>query len=192
MAAIVLEDSKGRRMSDEEFEKFCQQNRDLRIERNSNFEVSIMSPNTPLSGFHETEVLRQLSNWNFKSKKGIVFSSSAGFTLPDNSIFSPDASWMSNKRWADVTQEEREKFSHVCPEFVIEVRSKSDSLNALKEKMQTWIRNDVQLAWLIDVKTRTTWIYRPVHETVELKDVLVITGEAPVEGFNLDLRDIYG
>lgn len=178
-------------MSDEEFEKFCRKNRDLRIERNSNLEISIISPNTPLSGTHETEVLRQLSNWNIDKKTGIVFSSSAGFTLPDNSILSPDASWMSNERWASVTKEERDKFSHVCPEFVIEVRSKSDIIKALKEKMETWIRNGAQLGWLIDAKNRTAWIYRPAKNPVEITD-LIILGEAPVESFNLDLQDIYG
>lgn len=161
MAAIVLEDSKGKKMGDEEFERFCRKNRDLRIERNSNLEISIMSPNTPLSGVHEGEIFRQLSNWNFENKRGIVFSPSAGFTLPDQSILSPDASWMSNERWANVTREEREKFSHACPEFVIEVRSKSDSLNALKEKMETWVRNGAQLGWLIDAQRKTYWIYRP-------------------------------
>ncbi len=190
MDAIVLEDSRGRKMGDEEFERFCLDNPDVRIERNSNLEISIMSPNTPLTGAQESEILRQLSNWNFETRKGIVFSSAAGFTLPDQSILSPDASWMSNERWGSISPDEREKFSRICPEFVIEVRSKTDSLPGLKSKMETWIKNGAQLAWLIDTKRKTHWIYR--HGTVPTETQTdFLLGEGPLEGFKLDLTLVY-
>jgi Uma2 family endonuclease len=185
----MLEDSKGRKMSDVEFEKFCQANPDLRIERNSNLEISIMSPNTPLSGKHGAEIIHQLVRWNSKMKKGIVFDASAGFTLPDNSILSPDASWMSNEKWNSLSDEEKEKFSHICPEFVIEVRSKTDSLKELKSKMEKWVENGAELAWLIDPKKNTCWIYKPGMEPQELSgENLIVKGESPVEGFELNLK----
>lgn len=192
MDAIVLEDSKGRKMNDEEFERFCQDNPDLRIERNSNHEISIMSPNTPLSGLHGAEVLRQLLNWNFEQKKGIVFDASAGFTLPDDSILAPDASWMSNEKWDAVSEEERNKFSHVCPDFVIEIRSKSDSLKELKTKMEAWIRNGAVLGWLIDPKRKCCWIYQLGKEPVEIDgDSIILEGSGPVEGFKLELKHVF-
>jgi Uma2 family endonuclease len=191
MDAIVLEDSRGRKMSDEEFERFCLGNPDLRIERNSNLEISIMSPNAPLSSAHEVEILRQLSNWNFENKRGVVFSPSAGFTLSDKSILSPDASWISNERWSYLPQEEKEKFSHVCPDFVIEVRSKSDSLKELKSKMELWLKNGAQLAWLIDPKRETCWIYRHGRDPQEIKGKTTLFAEWPVEGFQLDLQYVY-
>jgi Uma2 family endonuclease len=192
MDAIVLEDSKGRKMSDEEFERFCLENPDLRIERDRNLEISIVSPNTPFSSAQELEILRQLSNWNFENKRGIVFSPSAGFTLPDNSILSPDASWMSNEKWNNLSQDEKEKFSHVCPEFVIEVRSKSDSLNELKTKMDVWIRNGAQLGWLIDPKRKSCWVYRPGLDVEEVNgEKTTLSGEWPVDGFDLDLKYVF-
>ncbi|HEY0743380.1 MAG TPA: Uma2 family endonuclease [Chryseosolibacter sp.] len=180
-----MKDSTGRKMNDEEFERFCLANPDLRIERNSNLEILIMSPNTPLSGQHGAEILRQLLNWNFENNKGVVFDASAGFTLPDRSILSPDASWMSHERWASVSPDEREKFSRVCPEFVIEVRS--DSFKDLKSKMESWVRNGAKLGWLIDPKRNTHWIYRPGADPVEINNEL-IPGEGSVEGFILDMK----
>jgi Uma2 family endonuclease len=191
MTATLLDDSKGRKMGDEEFERFCQENPDLRIERNSNLEISIMSPNTPISGHHGAEVLRQLLNWNFEQKSGIVFDASAGFTLPDNSILAADASWMTTEKWASVSEGERNRFSHVCPDFVIEIRSKSDSLKKLKLKMELWIVNGAQLGWLIDPKRNRHWIYRSGKDPIELsEDDVTILDEGPVEGLRLDLRHL--
>jgi Uma2 family endonuclease len=192
MDAILLEDSKGRKMSDEEFERFCQDNPDLRIERNSNLEISIMSPNTPLSGNYGAQVTHQLFQWNEIDRKGVVFDASAGFTLPDDSILSPDASWMSNEKWNNLPLDEKEKFSHVCPEFVIEVRPKSDSLRELKLKMETWIKNKAELAWLIDPRRKTCWIY---SQDLSVREVapsdLILRGEGPLNGFNLNLGSIF-
>lgn len=189
MDAIVLEDSKGRKMSDEEFERFCQANPDMRIERNSNLEISIMSPNLPISGKHGAYIVSQLFLWNSAKQSGVVFDSSAGFTLPDNSILCPDASWMSNSKWNSLSKEELQRFSHVCPEFVVEIRSKSDNQKELKSKMETWIANGAELAWLIDPIKKIYWIYRPGQSPEELlgSDV-ILKGEGPVEGFELNLN----
>lgn len=190
MTAILLDDSAGRKMSDAEFERFCREHPDLRIERNSNLEISIMSPNTPLSGLHGAEILVQLMNWNSKDKTGVVFDATAGFTLPDQSILAPDASWMSREQWEKLPKDERETFSHACPEFVIEVRSKSDSLTELKSKMDVWMKNGAQLGWLIDPKGKKCWIYKIDGSVIEQQE-LILNGEGPVNGFKLDLAAIF-
>lgn len=188
METIILKDSVTGNMSDEEFLRFCLENPDLRIERNSNLEIQIMSPVSSLSGFYSGEVYGQLRDWNKKYKKGIVFDSSAGFTLPDRSVLSPDASWLSNDLWRGLTGDEKNRFAPVCLEFVIEVRSKSDSIDDLKRKMKVWITNGAYAGWLIDPESEAFYVFRQNkhEEKIEGFDK-VIKGEGPVEGFELDL-----
>lgn len=186
---IVLKDRITSHMTDEEFFWFCQENKDLRIERNENLEIIIMAPVGTFGGYKSGEAFGQLLLWNKKSKTGKVFDSSTGFTLPNRAMLSPDASWISNERWATVPKQEYHRFAHVCPEFVIEVRSKNDTLEDLKAKMNVWISNGAQLAWLIDPFEKQVYIYRIS------KDIIVLNGftehlkaEAPVLGFELDLN----
>jgi len=188
MDSFVLKGSVTGGMSDEEFLRFCQDNPDLRIERNSNLEIIIMSPVNSLSGFYSGEVYGQLRDWNRKYKKGIVFDSSAGFTLPDRSVLSPDASWISSESWSKLSEEEKNRFAPVCPEFVVEVRSKSDHLPDLKKKMKVWIRNGAYSAWLIDPIDRVVCLFTKdgKEETVEDFEKK-IEGEGPIAGFVLDL-----
>ena len=150
MDVFVLKDSITGRMTDEEFFRFCLENPDLRIERNSNLEIVVMSPVTTKSGNHSGEVFRQLSNWAIATKGGLAFDASAGFTLSDRSVLSPDASWVSKEKWSTLSEEEKDRFAPVCPDFVIEVRSKSDIQEDLKKKMRIWMKNGCKLGWLID------------------------------------------
>jgi Uma2 family endonuclease len=189
MDAVVLKDSVTGQMTDGEFLRFCLENPDLRIERNSNLEIIIMSPVGTLSGYSSGQAFAQLAEWNKNKNTGLVFESSAGFTLPDRSVLSPDASWLSRNKWAMLSQDEKERFAPVCPEFVIEVRSKSDSIDMLKKKMQVWIKNGAELAWLIDPIGGCSWIYKQGGSENEVKgfnDVKLV-GEGPVEGFVLNL-----
>ena len=188
METIVLRDRVTSSMTDEEFLWFCQENKDLRIERNSRLEILIMFSVSTISGNHCGEIGRQLANWSIQIRSGVSFDSSTGFTLPDRSVFSPDASWVSNKKWDALSQEDKDRFAPICPEFVIEVRSKSDVLEDLQNKMDVWIKNGAQLAWLVDPRERTTYIYRQSKsmETVKGLDKKII-GEGPVSGFILDL-----
>ena len=188
MDALVLKDSITGSMTDKEFLKFCLENPGLRIERNSNLEIIIMSPVSTLSGFHSSEIFGQLYQWSKNNGKGIAFDSSTGFTLPDRSVFSPDASWLSKERWYALSEEDKNRFAPLSPEFVIEVRSKSDNLEDLKKKMKVWIVNKVQLAWLIDPIDKTCYVFYPDRSinTIEGFDK-PIKGEKPVEGFELDL-----
>lgn len=188
MDVFVLRDSITGRMTDEEFLKFCLENPDLRIERNSNLEIVIMSPVTSKSGNHSGEIFRQLSNWAMINNKGLAFDSSAGFTLPDRSVLSPDAAWVSNEKWDSISEDDQDKFAPVCPEFVIEVRSKSDYLDDLKKKMKLWISNGAVLAWLIDPREEVSYIFRPGMSEKEIKGLnQKILGAGPVTGFELDL-----
>ena len=191
MDTIVLNDSITGRMTDDEFLRFCLENRDLRIERNSDLKIMIMSPVNTSSSYSSGAVFGQLYSWNIQYNKGIVFDSSVGFTLSDRSVLSPDASWLSNQKWNELSEDDRNKFAPVCPEFVIEVRSKSDSLPELQKKMKNWIKNGAELAWLIDPNNETSFIYQPGkhEEKVEGLDRKLF-GAGSVVGFELDLSRI--
>jgi Uma2 family endonuclease len=188
MDAVVLKDRFSTAMTDEEFLWFCTENKDLRIERNSHLEIIIMSPVTSLSGSQSLEVARQLANWAIQTNKGVAFDSSAGFTLADRSVLSPDASWVSLEKWNALSEEDKDRFAPICPEFVIELRSKSDNIEDLKEKMVAWLKNGAQLAWLIDPRDGVTYIFRPGKEAEKVTGFdKKIEGEGPVKGFVLDL-----
>lgn len=187
MEAFVLKDSVTGSMSDEEFFRFCVENQNLRIERNSNLQIIINPLVSTLSGLHSSEVFIQLANWSQRDGRGLVFDSSTGFTLPDRSVLSPDSSWMLSEKWNQLTKEDKDKFAPVCPDFVIEVGSKSDDLETLKEKMNVWIKNGAKLAWLIDPRSKTAFIYRPERPAEKLENFTTIKGEKPIEGFDLDL-----
>ncbi len=188
MDTFILKDSVTGGMTDDEFLRFCLENKDLRIERSSNLEIIIMSPTTTKSGNFEAEIVRQLSNWCIEDERGLVFSPSAGFTLPDKSVLSPDASWVSFKKWNSISEEDQNRFAPLCPEFIIEVRSKSDRLEELKAKMKVWLKNGAQLAWLIDPQEKTSYIFRPGKSEEEINGLdKKLKGENPVEGFVLDL-----
>jgi len=187
METIVLKDSVTSRMTDEEFLSFCLENQDLRIERNSNLEIIIMSPASTKSGSHSGAVFGQLFAWNLIAGRGEVFDSSAGFTLQDRSVFSPDASWISNEKWRLLNEEDKDKFAPICPEFVIEVRSKTDDLGMLRKKMNVWIKNGAELAWLIDPRDRVSFIYDEKGETRIDGFTGKLLGTGPMEGFELNL-----
>lgn len=188
METIILKDRVTSSMTDEEFLWFCLENKDLRIERNSNLEIIIMSPVTTKSNYGSGAAFAQLYMWSIQTKKGYAFDSSTGFTLPDRSVFSPDASWVSKEKWSALSDDDKDRFAPICPEFIIEVRSKSDSLEDLQKKMFVWITNGAQSAWLIDPIEKTSYLYQP-NQNVELVRGLEtkIEGEGPIKGFILDL-----
>ena len=133
MDRLILTDSITQNLTDDDFLEFCLENSLLRIERNSARQIMISSPVSTLSSLHSSEIFGQLYQWNKKNKKGVVFDSSTGFTLPDRSVFSPDASWISLEKWNAISAEDKDRFAPICPEFVIEVRSKSDNLDTLRK-----------------------------------------------------------
>jgi len=177
-------------MSDDEFFEFCQRNDDLRIERTAEGEIIVMPPAGSQTSHRNLGIAAQLWDWAEEDGRGQAYDSSAGFTLPNGAVRSPDASWISNERIESISEREIEKFAHVCPEFVIELVSPSDSLPELQRKMQEWIENGAQLAWLIDPFQRLILEYTSgAVRTSDAPDEMVGTGQ--VEGFRLNLRKIW-
>jgi len=176
-------------MSDEELFNFCAQNKNLKIERDHNKQIFIMAPTGFYTGKFNTNIITELSNWNRKSKTGEVFDSSTGFLLPDEAIFSPDASWVSNEKISLLTEEEKNRFAPLCPNFIIELKSQSDRINLLKNKMLKWIENGARLAWLIDPSNKQVFIYRE-DGSVEIINGFhnKLSGETILPGFELDLQ----
>ncbi|WP_041764543.1 Uma2 family endonuclease [[Leptolyngbya] sp. PCC 7376] len=178
-------------MSRDEFHEFCIANRDLRIERTATGEVIVMPPAFSDTGNRNFNLAMQLGIWAEKDGTGLGFDSSAGFTLPNGATRSPDASWIRTEKWEALTEEEKASFAPICPNFVIELRSKSDTLKSLKEKMVEYIDNGVSLGWLIDRKNRSVYIYRPNQEPQILKNQEVLSGEPELKGFQLPMTKIW-
>lgn len=177
-------------MSEDEFFDFCQQNDDLRIERTAEGEIIVMPPAGMGTGSRNSGIVAQLSVWSEEDGRGRSFDSNTGFTLPNGAVRSPDAAWISNERIESIPDIEYEKFAHVCPEFVIELLSPSDSLPQVQRKMQEWVENGAEVAWLIDPFERV--VYQYTHDGVSRFDAPEeMPGSGPVTGFRLKLRNIW-
>ena len=176
--------------SDDELYDFCAANPELRIERDENGQIIIMPPTGLESSFINNELQTETSIWNRQAKAGRVSDSNGGYTLPDTSMRAPDVGWVSKERLATVTAEQLKKFAPVTPDFVIEVRSESDSLTELKAKMVKWLANNVRLAWLVDSKEQTTTIYRPNRDPEEVPFDQTLSGEDVLVGFTLNVKAI--
>lgn len=178
-------------LTDEQFFELCQKNRDLRFERTAIGELIIMPPTGGITSDRNADLTYQLYQWNRQTKLGKVFDSSGGFKLPNGSNRSPDASWVKLERWNALTAEQQEKFIPLCPDFVIELRSPSDSLNKLQEKMQEYLENGALLGWLIDPQRKIVEIYRPNQVVEILASPATLSGEDILPGFGLDLTEIF-
>ncbi len=177
-------------MTTEQFYEFCQANDDLRIERTASGEVIIMPPAFSDTGNRNFKIAVQLGNWAELDGTGEPFDSSAGFTLPNGATRSPDASWIKLERWNALTEEQKASFAPICPDFVIELRSQSDTLSGLQDKMQEYIANGASLGWLIDRKNRKVYIYRPNQEPEILDNPETVSG-AVLPGFVLRMAKIW-
>ncbi len=154
-------------MSDQQFYDFCRTNSELRIERNANGDVIVMPPAFADSGNRNGRVFGQLYIWSEADGTGEVFDSSSGFTLPNGATRSPDAAWILSDRWLALTQEQQASFAPIAPDFVVELRSSSDTLLSLQHKMEEYVTNGVRLGLLIDRKNRQVYVYRP-HQLPDL------------------------
>ncbi len=160
MEPIVLKFAPNNQFSDDELFEFCAANDGLRIERNKQNELVIMSPSGSLTSNILMRINRELCNWlDLHPNTGYLFESSAGFKLNDGSVLSADAAFVTKEKWEALTHVQQERFAPVCPDFIIEVRSPSDSINQLKQKIQDWISNGCRLAWLIDPINKNAWVY---------------------------------
>ncbi len=178
-------------MTVEQFYQFCLANGDLRIERTANGEVIIMSPAFSDTGNRNFKIALQLGNWAEQDGTGETFDSSAGFTLPNGATRSPDASWIKLERWNALTEEQKASFAPICPDFVIELRSSSDTLKGLQKKMQEYIDNGASLGLLIDRKNRKVYIYRPNQEPEILDNPETVSGDPELTGFVLRMAKIW-
>jgi Uma2 family endonuclease len=185
MDTIVLK-TEAFTLTEEEFFNFCQQNRELRFEKDKEQNILIMSPTGSLSGYYNSLVNSLLANWNLKFRLGFTFDSNSGFTLPNGSMRSPDAAWIKRERYLQIDIYDRKKFTHICPDFIIELKSESDSLKQLKLKMEEWLENGCRLAWLIDFEEKKTYVYKPQRDILELSFHEKLTGEDVLPGFEMD------
>jgi Uma2 family endonuclease len=174
-------------LSDDQFYQLCQINENWRLEETAQGELIIMPPLGGVSGNREADLIANVVFWNRQTQLGKVFSSSTIFILPQGGKRSPDAAWVENSRWDALTREQQEKFVPLCPDFVIELRSRTDPLKQLQDKMQEYLNSGLKLGWLINPQTQQVEIYRPTEpvETVELPTRL--SGENILPGFTLDL-----
>ena len=177
-------------LTDEQFWQLCQRNRDYCFERNAQGDLIVMSPTGSDTGRRNLDIIVQLGNWNKKNKLGVAFDSSTGFKLPSGAERSPDASWVQKEKWESLTSEEKERFAPICPDFVVELRSKSDALKPLQEKMQEYIDNGAKLGWLIDRQNQQVEIYRQGKPVEVIKSPQTLSGEDILSSFVLDLTEI--
>lgn len=179
-------------MTDDDFFEFCQVNRDLRIERNKFGELVIMPPTGSETGNREGNIFGQLWVWSEQDGTGITFSPSAGFKLSTGAERSPDASWIRLERWNTLSAEQKQRFAPICPDFVVELRSHSDNLKPLQEKMLEYMQEPgFQLGWLIDRKNRQVYIYRPGEEVECLDNPTTVSGDRVLPGFALNMSKIW-
>lgn len=180
-----------KKLDDEDFYELCRLNPELRIERTSDGDLIIMSPTGGETGGRNFNLAVLFGIWARADGTGKGFDSSTGFTLPNGAKRSPDLSWVRLSRWNALTKEERVRFPPLCPDFVVELRSDTDSLEMLQDKMQEYLDNGAQLGWLIDPTEKKVYIYRP-HTPVEcLDNPASVSGEPLLPGFVLNLQEIW-
>ncbi|MEG4270566.1 MULTISPECIES: Uma2 family endonuclease [unclassified Microcoleus] len=178
-------------LTDDQFFQLCIDNRDLRFERTASGGLIIMPPTGSETGNFNIDLSYQLQSWSRQNKHlGIAFDSSTGFKLPDGTDISPDAAWIRRDRWDALTAEEKKKFAPICPDFVVELRSTTDSLEKLRAKMKVYVKNGARLGWLLDRKNRKVEISRQGSDVEILDSPGTLSGEDVLPGFVLDLSDI--
>lgn len=179
------------KMTDAQFYDFCQANPNLRIERTADGEVIVMSPAFSDTGNRNFKVALQLGIWAEQDGTGEGFDSSSGFTLPNGAMRSPDAAWILKQRWNALSAEQQSSFAPIVPDFVIELRSSSDTLASLQEKMQEYMENGVRLGLLIDRQTQTVYRYRLNQPEEVLKNPEVVSCDPELPGFELKMAKIW-
>ena len=191
MTALTVNFNPIIKLTDEQFFQLCQVNENLRFERTATGELIIMSPAGGETGNRNGRLTQQLFNWADTNNLGIAFDSSTGFKLPNGADRSPDAAWLKLKRWETLTSDQKEKFIPLCPDFVIELLSPSDTLKVAQEKMKEYRENGTILGLLINRKSKQVEIYRQGQEVEVLKSPTTLSGEDVLPGFVLNLEPIW-
>lgn len=178
-------------LTDEQFENLCRNHRDMKFELNKRGDLIIMPPTSPEAGWKNSELTTEVSIWSRKDKTGIVFDSSTMFTLPNKAKRSPDVSWMTKEKYNSLSKNEKQTFAKIVPDFVIELRSPTDNLKPIQNKMKEYIENGVKLGWLIDPNEKKVHIYRGNEEVEILDNPKTISGENVLQGFALNVSQIW-
>jgi Uma2 family endonuclease len=179
-------------VSHEQFVELAIANRELQLERTARGQLIVNPPTGGETGYRNLDLEGQIWLWNRQTKLGKAFNSSTGFHLPNGADRSPDAAWVRQEKWDALTPEQREGFIPLSPDFVVELRSKTDSMKSLQNKMQEYMENKVRLGWLIDRKNRKVEIYRQNSEVEVLENPVSLSGEDVLPGFVLDLAEVWG
>lgn len=190
MTALTL-DLRSIKLTNEQFFQLCQQNELILFERNADGTLVIMPLAGGITSNRNLNLSTQLYNWNRDESLGIAFGSCTGFTLPNSAVRSPNASWLKRDRWDVLTQEQKEKFAPVCPDFVLELCSATDCWKRLQDKMHEYLENGTRLGWLIDFETQKVEIYRQGQEVEVLENPVSLSGEDVLPGFVLNLESIW-
>ena len=174
-------------LDDDRLFELCQANRELRIERTADGRLSIVPPTGGDAGAYNAALTTELGIWRKLKRTGVVFDSSAGFLLPNGAVRSADAAWVRRERWDAVPPEQRKKFVPLCPDFVVELLSPTDSLTQAQAKMEEYIVNGAQLGWLLDLEHRVAFVYRRGREVERLDDPAELSADPVLPGFVLAL-----
>lgn len=180
------------KITDEEFLELCRNNADLRMEMSKEGDLIIMPPTGGITSGINFSLVVRLGVWAEKDGTGKGFESNALFVLPNGAKRMPDMSWVKLERWNKLTDEQKKSFPPICPDFVVELRSPSDSIKDLQDKMEEYIQNGAQLGWLIDPIQKKVFVYRPNVSMEELDKPTSISGEPLLKGFKLDLKPYFG
>lgn len=178
------------RMTDEEFFYFCQDNKDFKFERTSEGQIILMSPTGFITGDRNRSIIKQISNWNDQYKLGRAVDSDTGFYLSNGAMRNPDSAWVSNERLKNISAAELEGFPHLCPDFIVELKSASDRIQDLKIKMNEWMDNGCRLGWLIDADEEMVYVYLNSQQTIHKGFDNPLSGEPVLPGFNLLLSEL--
>lgn len=178
-------------VSTEKFEELCREYRELRLELTSTGELIVMPGTGSQTGRRNAHLTYQMMAWTERDATGVCFDSSTLFALPNNARRSPDASWVRREKWDRLSDQQKEGFAPICPDFVVELRSPSDRLPFLLNKMSEYIANGASLGWLIDPFNRQLYVYVPDQETVVLENPQTVSGDPFLPGFKLNLTEIW-
>jgi Uma2 family endonuclease len=178
-------------LTDDQLFELCQLNQDWRIEYTAQGELIVMPPTGGETSNRNAEITFQVQLWTRQDQTGVAFDSSGGFKLPNGAMRSPDAAWVRRSRLTGLTKEQKQKFRPLCPDFAIELRSPTDNLRAVLDKMQEYLDNGAQLAWLLDPITRRVHIYLPQRPPEILEAPGTVSADPLLPGFVLDLRRIW-
>jgi Uma2 family endonuclease len=178
-------------LSDDQFARLCALNPEMRFEYTSTGDLIIMPPTGGDTGHTNANLTTDFTIWARQEGSGLVFDSSTLFILPNGARRSPDVSWMRRERWEVLAPEDRRGFPPICPDFVLELRSSSDALRTLQEKMQEYLDNGVRLGWLIDPSERVVYVYRPGETVERLEAPREVSGESVLPGFVLSTSAVW-